>query len=65
MNRVSIRSEADAALIRGRGRMDAEIPRDLKDEMKSGRCPGEESYMLENHGCGTFEVGRQRIWNNF
>lgn len=56
LNRAAIQSEADAALIRGRGRTDTEILEGLKDELKSCRCPDGGTYTLEKRGDGTFEV---------
>lgn len=56
LNRASVRSEADAALICGRWRADAETPENLKEEPKSCRCPAGETYALEKYGGGTFEV---------
>lgn len=56
LNRAAIQSEADAALIRGRGRTDTEILADLKEELKDTQCPSGGTYTLVENSDGTLTV---------
>lgn len=56
MNRAAIESEADAALIRGRGETKSEILKDLSADLGEYKCPDGGTYSIVTGADGLPEV---------
>lgn len=56
MNRASIQSEVDAALIRERGKTESEILSELNTDLKDYKCPNGGSYSIVKGADGSLEV---------